>query len=93
MGNGNNGFMTTAEIDKVCQEALDMPNHIRFDGGCFLIDYGGYEYWLEKYRVRNQAALLHWVLHLSEKSWMNPARIRYFAELVAHTNNFQLETF
>lgn len=87
-----NAFVTPQEIDKIFQEILDMPNHIRYEDGSFTIDYGGYDYEIEKGRVRNHAALVHWLLHLSDKSWMNTARLRYFAELAAHTNNFQLET-
>jgi hypothetical protein len=78
------------ELEKGVMEIYEIPKHIRLDGDYIVIDYGGYDYDIHKDRVNSQAKLLDWVLHLSEKRWMNCSRLHYFAELAAETNGFKL---
>lgn len=80
-------FMTREEMDKGMEEIMDMPNHIAFVDEHFVIDYGGYDYNIEQSRVKTYPQLVEWILHLSDKSWMDSIRMRYFASLVAKHNN------
>lgn len=75
------------ELTEGVMEMLEIPNHIRFEEEHFVIDYGGYDYNIERGRVKTHAQLVEWILHLSEKTWMDSVKIRYFASLVAKHNH------
>lgn len=79
------------DLDAGIMELLNIPDHIRFEDDHFVIDYGGYEYDIERSRIKTHAQLVEWVLHLSEKRWMDPPRLRYFASLVAKHNNLPFD--
>lgn len=42
------------------------------------LTYGGYDYDIERDRVKNADELLCWVHDLSEKTWMDRDRLRHF---------------
>jgi hypothetical protein len=77
------------DLTEKVMELLETYKHIRFEEGFFVIDYGGYDYDIEQSQVDTVGKLLTWVLHLSEKSWMDSCRVRYFANLVAKHNNLK----
>ncbi len=77
-------------LDGVMAE-YNIPNHIRFENGCFVIDYGGYDYDIDAGQIKTTADLLEWVLHLSEKLWMDVSRLRYFVALVAEKNGIEIK--
>ena len=49
-----------------------------------------YPYEIALSRIPDQQALLRWVLHLSEKTWMDGHRINVFIQAVAHQNGWQV---
>lgn len=62
----------------------DMRNFIQFDGE--FITLKGY-YHIEKSRCDTPDKILGRVLHLSEKVWMTPLRLRWFIETACAVNN------
>jgi len=60
------------------------------DMRCITVENGGVvmrwgqrpEYTVDLNRVKNWAQLVDWMLHLSEKRWMTPYRLRLFSEKV-----------
>ena len=49
-----------------------------------------YDYEVDLDRIKSEAALLNWVLHLCEKTWMTTERMAFFIEAVAAIKNFNV---
>ena len=55
-----------------------------------LFTYCGSDYPIELERIRNERDLLAWVLHLSEKRWMNAERLHDFILIAAQVKNLNV---
>lgn len=50
-----------------------------------------YEYNIELSRCNTPEKLLHWVWHLTEKTWMTNDVMRRFIEVACRENNIEME--
>ena len=73
------------------QSWLDDPveSHITIEDGFITLDYA-YPYDIELSRIPDERALLHWVHHLSGKTWMNNDRIAEFIGKVSAFKKFNI---
>lgn len=51
-----------------------------------------YEYNIELSRCDTAEKLLHWIWHLTEKTWMNTVVMRRFIEVVCRENKIEMES-
>jgi hypothetical protein len=49
-----------------------------------------YDYEIDLDRIKSEAALLNWTLHLCEKTWMTTERLHFFIEAVAQIKKFNV---
>jgi hypothetical protein len=84
-------FQDMDKLEKEIMAQYDIPKNIYFEDGYFVLKYGGYDYDISAEQIQNTADLLEWTLHLSEKSWMDSSRLRYFVSLVAKTNGIEIK--
>jgi hypothetical protein len=49
-----------------------------------------YDYEVDLDRIKSEAALLNWTLHLCDKTWMTTERIHFFIETVAAIKKFDV---
>lgn len=47
----------------------------------------GYEYAIESTRCASPQAVIHWVMHLSEKTWVTTRHLRQFIQCAYAANN------
>lgn len=50
-----------------------------------------YEYNIELSRCDTAEKLLHWIWHLTEKTWMNTSVMRRFIEVVCRENKIEMK--
>lgn len=73
-------FLTAAEFDKL-PAPKPVTRLFKSTREVGLIDRGRCDYKVDLDRIPDAAALLGWLLHLAEKTWITP---RHLAELIAH---------
>jgi hypothetical protein len=75
-------FMSHAEIEEICKEHDEVEKRITIEDGCVVMYWNQAKegYWVDLKRVRNWPELVDWMLHLSEKGWMDAHKLHLFAE-------------
>lgn len=58
------------------------------NGGINLKNYAGFDYWIEWSRLDSKEKVLHWVMHLLEKRWVDRRMMRKFIATVCDHHNF-----
>lgn len=81
-----------AQGKELCEKYLssekELNGGIKVEDGHVVLLWGGHEYNIEENRLNTERALLWWVFHLSEKSWMDCAKIRKFISVVRGLKGF-----
>ncbi len=58
------------------------------EDGVIILRWAGYDYWLDPASLRNDDDVFTWYRHLEEKSWMDKAKLDYFADhTLKHVKN------
>lgn len=61
---------------------------VRVAGDCVYLDGGRYE--IELRRIPNHAAMVEWIFHLSEKTWVDSRVIASFINEVAAAKGWEI---
>ena len=77
-------------FDDFQKEMQEVEENILFIDGYCVLRYGGYDYNIELSRLKTERDLLSWVLHLTEKNWMDSRRLMYFIANVARVQNLDV---
>lgn len=80
--------MNLAEKMKEQEETLRKQVFVA-DG--YIVINVSYEYNIELSRCNTAEKLLHWVWHLTEKTWMTNDVMRRFIEVACSENNIEME--
>ncbi len=77
-------LMTTGDLAKAAQEHKDKMDRVfEYDAEHdYLTMRAAYPYGIELSRIPDMEALLHWVEHLSSKTWMTGELVREFIRRV-----------
>ena len=73
------------DFTKIMEELDEDLSGISIDNKCVVMTWNGSEYIVPLNRVKSWAALAKWMIHLCEKKWMTPNRLKLFAAtIIAH---------
>lgn len=82
-------MMTIGKLLKVADaETRRMNRQVYFEDGYFVLKIR-YEYLIAEERIPDEAALLEWVRHISDKLWVQRRHIRAFIDCVRRVKGWE----
>lgn len=78
-----------ADFNKVMKQIKDDESCICINNNCVEMSWDNHFYQVPLERIKDWAALTDWILHLCGKGWINPYRIKLFAEIVIRTKKWK----
>lgn len=76
--------------EKMKEQEKMLQKQVSVSDGHIVINVS-YEYNIELSRCNTPAKLLHWIWHLTEKTWMTNDVMRRFIEVACRENNIKME--
>jgi hypothetical protein len=70
------------DLSKVVEEMEKDMAGIFIRNNCVVMNWKGHDYEVPLNRVKSWASLTDWMIHLCGKGWINPYRLKLFAETV-----------
>jgi hypothetical protein len=78
------------DMQKIMDQIEEDQSKISIEDGCVMMRWNSqHGYAVDFARVKGWAHLVDWMLHLCGKGWMNPNRLRLFAETVIKEKNWK----
>jgi hypothetical protein len=69
------------DLKEIMKEIEEDKKYITIEDDCVVMRWRS-EYAIKLSRIKSWAHLVDWIMHLSEKGWMTPRRLRLFADVV-----------
>jgi hypothetical protein len=73
-------------VDVLIKSETELREFIKVENGTIILD-GYYE--IENFRCANYESILSWVMHLSEKIWMDNRKLNRFIDIACAINNLE----